>query len=184
MRMAASTTITSQDEWTLHGGAWDSIQRQWGAYAARGQAAPRRLLIATGATLDDPSARRLWPYMTLRLPLRLRTTAEEREAIRLAVEQLGVSSLVVMGSTRDVERVPPDAGALERPPYERMRAAARRAHERFERVRAEVRDEVRALCGLPYASRRPLMTMGVVHAVESGTWLVFQPEADQFTIVE
>lgn len=111
-----------------------------------------------------------------------------REAIRLAVAELGVDEVLVVAHSHCThlegrsavhpgdgpDMVPDDAGCF----IERTKARLARARRRLAAARSRVRDAVGSLAADPLLPS--IRFGGIVHIVESGVVLVYRSDRDDF----
>lgn len=155
---------------------------------------PSQLVITCVEPAVDPIVTRLAPCFRVR-KAGLALDAELRDAMALALSELGVRSVVVVGHTRcdhvAASAVPARAarhlgGSAQAGAYGWMSAAAARAGRRFADARLDLRGRLLTLrddaCLVGPDGRRATC-FGVLYVAESGTTHVYAPDADCFALV-
>ncbi len=155
---------------------------------ALGGQSPELLVVC--CTDPEPSAgsvpaweRQLGPTLFVRSPGASVQDAEVREALRHAVQELGVKEILVVLHSRSSHLLPersPEEVARERglPFMERVYAGQARSRDQLAAAKERVRETVRSLHADPALT--PAHASGAVHLVESGVLLAYDPQRGDF----
>jgi carbonic anhydrase len=155
--------------------------------ARRAESGTPGLLVLTCAEPDPCGPprwqRALGPALQLRSPGASLERADIREALHYAVEELGVKELLVALHSRCAHLdSPPSPTELHEerglPFMERVARRRSRAEGQLEAARERVRASLLALGSDPVL--QPVARVGLVHVVESGLLLAYDPSRDDF----